>query len=257
MSWWNGLWLNEAFATFMEMRATDDFRPGWDRWTDFAQSRTAAFDTDALSTTRPIEYEVISPADADGMFDILTYEKGAAVVRMLEQYLGEDQFRAGIQRYMRQHQFGNADTTDLWDALEAETGEPVRRIMDSWIFQGGFPLISVAQKAAAVSLGQERMGYAGGDDADEQSWVVPLHYRWQPAGADEPRSERLLLDGDATTSLTLDAAPEWTVLNAGATGFVRVAYDSDHLMDLADLGEAMLTPSERYALIDDAWASVL
>jgi len=257
MSWWNGLWLNEAFATFMEMRATDDFRPSWDRWTDFAQSRTAAFDTDALANTRPIEYEVISPADADGMFDILTYEKGAAVVRMLEQYLGEDRFRSGIQRYMREHQYGNADTTDLWDALEAETGEPVRRIMDSWIFQGGFPLISVDRRPSVVAIGQERMSYAGADDAEEQSWVVPLHYRWQPAGADGPRSERLLLDGDGQATVTLDAEPAWTIVNAGATGFVRVAYGTDHLMDLADLDESMLTPSERYALVDDAWASVL
>ncbi|MEZ5341935.1 MAG: M1 family metallopeptidase [Acidimicrobiales bacterium] len=139
MKWWNGLWLNEAFATFMEMRCTDAFRPEWHRWVDFSLSRTAAFKTDALSTTRPIEFDVVSPEDAEGMFDILTYEKGAAVVRMLEQHLGEDRFRAGIRRYIREHAYANAETTDLWDAIEAETGEPVRRIMDSWIFQGGFP----------------------------------------------------------------------------------------------------------------------
>jgi puromycin-sensitive aminopeptidase len=97
MSWWNGIWLNEAFATFAEMKATDAFRPQWDRWTSFGLSRTAAFDVDSLESTRPIEFEVVSPADAEGMFDILTYEKGAAVVRMLEQYLGEDRFRDGIR----------------------------------------------------------------------------------------------------------------------------------------------------------------
>ncbi|MCL4146285.1 UNVERIFIED_CONTAM: hypothetical protein GTU68_059266, partial [Idotea baltica] len=156
MKWWNGLWLNEAFATFMEMRCTDAFRPSWHRWTDFGLSRTAAFDTDSLASTRPIEYEVVSPADADGMFDILTYEKGAAVVRMLEQYLGEDRFRAGIRRYMVKHQFGNAETTDLWDALEEETGEPVRRIMDSWIFQGGYPLVTLSAGRSGLSLSQSR-----------------------------------------------------------------------------------------------------
>ena len=257
MSWWNGLWLNEAFATFMEMRATDAFRPEWDRWVDFAQSRTAAFDTDALSATRPIEYEVISPADADGMFDILTYEKGAAVVRMLEQYLGEERFRSGIQRYMRQHQFGNADTTDLWDALEAETGEPVRRIMDSWIFQGGFPLVSLDLQGNTAQLSQERMCYAGGDEVVDQQWVVPLRYRWSAAGDDEARADRLLLDGDEPTAVTLPAEPEWLVLNAESTGFVRVAYPADQLMDLAHLDEGALGPAERYALVDDAWASVL
>ena len=194
MKWWNGLWLNEAFATFMEMRATDAFNPGWDRWTDFALARTEAFETDALSTTRPIEYEVASPTDADGMFDILTYEKGAAVVRMLEQYLGEDRFRDGIRRYMRTHQYGNAETTDLWDAIEEETGEPVRRIMDSWIFQGGFPLVSVDVSGGRVSLRQQRMGCAGGGDVADQTWSIPLRYRWLPAGAEEPREDRVLLE---------------------------------------------------------------
>ena len=113
MNWWNGLWLNEAFATFMEMRCTDAFRPEWQRWVDFSISRSAAFDTDSLASTRPIEFEVVSPDDAEGMFDVLTYEKGAAVVRMLEQYLGEENFRAGIRRYMRENEYGNAETTDL------------------------------------------------------------------------------------------------------------------------------------------------
>ncbi|MEM9561858.1 MAG: M1 family metallopeptidase [Actinomycetota bacterium] len=257
MSWWNGLWLNEAFATFMEMLATDAFRPEWDRWTDFALSRTAAFDTDALSTTRPIEYEVVSPADAEGMFDILTYEKGAAVVRMLEQYLGPDRFRDGIQQYMRQHQFSNADTTDLWDALEAETGEPVRRIMDSWIFQGGFPLLSLDLADGKPTLSQQPMAYAGAGDSTERSWVVPLRYRWQAEGAEEPTAERVLIDDPTPSALPLDHTPEWLVLNAESASFVRIAYPADHLMDLAHLDQGTLGAAERYALVDDAWASVL
>ncbi len=171
MKWWNGIWLNEAFATFMEMHATDAFRPDWERWANFGLARTAAFDTDALRSTRPIEFPVVSPTDAEGMFDILTYEKGAAVVRMLEQYLGKDEFRAGIRHYLRDHAYGNTETTDLWDALEEATGEPVRRIMDSWIFQGGFPLVTVdlVDEGGTLRLSQERFGYAGdlgeGDDA--------------------------------------------------------------------------------------------
>ena len=100
MKWWNGIWLNEAFATFMEMKCTDAFRPEWERWVSFGLSRTAAFDVDSLRSTRPIEFEVVSPDDAEGMFDVLTYEKGAAVLRMLEQYLGEDVFRDGIRHYL-------------------------------------------------------------------------------------------------------------------------------------------------------------
>jgi len=264
MKWWNGLWLNEAFATFMEMRCTDAYRPEWNRWTNFGLSRTAAFSTDSLSTTRPIEYEVVSPADAEGMFDVLTYEKGAAVVRMLEQYLGEDRFRAGIRRYMRKHQFGNADTPDLWDALEEETGEPVREIMDSWIYQGGYPQILASRRAdGTMSLSQRRMTFAGTDDADEQTWSIPLRYRLLPpdvdaaigAPADVPPTQRVLL-GDTPTTLP-DSAGVPVVVNATGSSFVRVAYGPDDLDTLAGLAIEHLSPVERYALVDDAWAAVL
>ncbi len=257
MKWWNGLWLNEAFATFMEMRCTDAFRPAWQRWVDFGLSRSAAFDTDALASTRPIEFEVNSPADAEGMFDILTYEKGAAVVRMLEQYLGEDRFRAGIRRYMREHQFGNAETTDLWDAIEAETNEPVRRIMDSWIFQGGFPLVSVSLSAdrRQATFSQDRFGYDGGDDAPEQEWAIPFRYRWKPVGG-EPVTDRLLIEaGSATVDLPAEA--EWVIGNAEGASFVRTVYASEATEELAEHAQEIMLPVERYALVDDAWATVL
>ena len=96
MDWWNGIWLKEAFATFMQVAATDAFRPQWRRWDGFCVERGAAFETDSLASTRPIEFEVISPQDAEAMYDVLTYEKGAAVVRMLEQFLGSEQFRNGV-----------------------------------------------------------------------------------------------------------------------------------------------------------------
>ncbi len=257
MKWWNGLWLNEAFATFMEMRCTDAFRPAWQRWVDFGLSRSAAFDTDALASTRPIEFEVNSPADAEGMFDILTYEKGAAVVRMLEQHLGEDRFRAGIRRYMQEHQYGNAETTDLWDAIEAESGEPVRRIMDSWIFQGGFPLVSVTlstDRRQAI-FSQDRFGYEGGDDAPEQEWAIPFRYRWKPVGG-VPVTERVLIESGSVT-VDLAAEAEWVIGNAEGASFVRTAYASDATEALAEFAQEMMLPVERYALIDDAWATVL
>src|SRR6185436_11972303 len=113
------------------------------RWEQFSVERTAAFEVDALASTRPVEYEVRSPADADGMFDVLTYQKGGALLRMLEQYLGEERFRDGIRQYLAKHSYGSTETSDLWDALEAATGDPVRRIMDTWIWQGGYPLVTV------------------------------------------------------------------------------------------------------------------
>ena len=141
MKWWNGIWLNEAFATFMEHAGVDAFEPEWRTWDDFALGRAMALDIDALSNTRPVEYEVRTPEDADGMFDILTYQKGGSVVRMLERWLGDDAFRRGVRHYLDIHRYGNTETTDLWDALEHETDKPARRIMDTWIFQPGFPVI--------------------------------------------------------------------------------------------------------------------
>jgi puromycin-sensitive aminopeptidase len=263
MKWWNGIWLNEAFATFMEMTCTDAFRPDWQRWVDFGLSRSAAFDTDALVATRPIEYPVVSPADADGMFDVLTYEKGASVVRMLEQHVGPDRFRDGIRRYMARHQYGNTETSDLWDALEAETGEPVRRIAESWIFQGGFPEVSVeagGDGASTLRLMQRRFRYAGDDGADgtggtgaDRPWSVPVAVE---SGGDAVATvDRLLLDGEPL-QIDRPAGTSWVNANAGAHGFYRVHYTDPLRAALLDhLGE--LTPLERYTLVDDAWASVL
>src|SRR5919109_3420077 len=114
MKWWNGLWLNEAFATFMEMLAVDAWKPEWQRWTTFGVSRSAALAVDGLRSTRPVEYPVTAPADAEAMFDVLTYEKGASVLRMLEQYVGPEVFRAGVRAYLDRHAYGNTRTEDLW-----------------------------------------------------------------------------------------------------------------------------------------------
>ena len=118
MKWWNGIWLNEAFATFMEVAAVEDYRPDWQRWTAFSLERSVAFEADSLDNTRPVEFEVRSPADCDAMFDVLTYQKGGSLLRMLEQYLGTSRFREGIRLYLRTHSYGNTETGDLWDAIE-------------------------------------------------------------------------------------------------------------------------------------------
>ncbi len=252
MRWWNGIWLNEAFATFMEMATTDAFRPDWQRWTGFGIARSEALDTDALHSTRPIEFEVVSPADAEGMFDVLTYEKGAAVVRMLEQYLGEERFQAGIRRYLAAHQYGNTETTDLWDAIEAATGEPTRRIMDSWIFQGGHPVVAVALDGDRLVLTQERSTYLPG--AEPARWAVPVLVAW--ADADGEHRDRVLLD-DEQAVVELGARPDWVAVNRGGSGFYRVRYDPTLRAALAERAQEVLDPLERYQLVDDLWAGVL
>jgi len=267
MKWWNGIWLNEAFATFMEMHATDAFRPQWDRWTTFGLSRTAAFDTDSLTSTRPIEYPVISPADAEGMFDILTYEKGAAVVRMLEQYLGEAQFQSGIRQYLTHHAFGNTETTDLWDAIESATGEPVRRIMDSWIFQGGYPVLSIetVNDGRTLRISQHRFGYAGdlGDGEstipthdDAALWIVPLIFSQRSAIDGVITFEKVLLD-QRSIDIELVEPATWVLANTEGTGFYRAKYAPDLRSALIAHAQTELSAIERYGLVDDIWASVL
>jgi puromycin-sensitive aminopeptidase len=256
MKWWNGIWLNEAFATFMELKVTDAFRPEWERWVSFGLARSTAFDTDALQTTRPIEYPVVSPADAEGMFDVLTYEKGAAVVRMLEQYLGEEEFRAGIRKYMANNQYGNTETTDLWDAIEEASGEPVRRIMDSWIFQGGHPIVSVEARddGRVLHFSQEKFQYLR-DELDATRWAVPLQLRYALQSG-EVHTTTALLDDD-TLDLPLPEPVAWVVANAQGHGFYRVRASVPLRRALVSQAQTVLSDVERYGLVDDTWASVL
>jgi puromycin-sensitive aminopeptidase len=259
MSWWNGIWLNEAFATFMEMLAVDDWKPEWKRWTSFGVSRAAAFAVDGLWSTRPIEFEVRAPRDADAMFDVLTYEKGASVLRMLEQYLGADVFRAGVREYLRAHAYANADTGDLWSALGRASGAAIPAIMDGWIFKPGFPLVSVTREGAELVLTQQRFTYlpepppwttAAG--AADQRWQVPVQLRLAAAGS--ARSQRVLLDG-AQTRIPLPGDFEWALVNESGHGFYRVRYTPDLLERLLRRVPGGLEPIERFNLVGDAWAA--
>ena len=261
MRWWNGIWLNEAFATFMEIAACDAYRPDWERWTSFGLERSAAFEVDSLASTRPVEFEVRSPTDAEGMFDVLTYQKGGALLRMLEQYLSPEEFRRGVNHYLETHSYSNTETNDLWDAIESTSGRPVRTMMDSWIWQPGYPLVSATLDAggddAAVVLTQERFSFAsdadadGDGDGDPTVWVVPVHVR----------------NGSETTTVVLDDAgplrvpladPDGpVVVNAGGHGYFRVRYGETLRDRLSGDALAELDTLERYSLVDDAWAAAL
>lgn len=255
MKWWNGIWLNEAFATFMEMLAVDAWKPHWRRWESFALSRGSAMAIDGLSSTRSIEYPVRTAEDARAMFDVLTYEKGAAVLRMLEQYLGGEEFRKGISLYLRRHEYGNTETGDLWDALQESSREPVRRLMDSWIFQPGFPIVEVARTAdgKGLRLSQRRFFYLPQSDTKPQLWHIPVMVRVRTA--DGAVNHKLLMDG-AEAKLDAGQPISWALVNEGGHGFYRVRYAPELLAELTrSLGE--LRPTERFGLMSDSWAATV
>ncbi|MGA7272149.1 MAG: M1 family metallopeptidase [Acidimicrobiia bacterium] len=247
MGWWEGVWLNEAFASFMEMKATDARRPEWKRWLNFAAvERPWAFGVDQLASTRPVEFEVNSPAEADEMFDALTYGKGSSVLRMLEQFIGEQAFRDGVGTYLRRHAFGNAITADLWAGLDSTAKWPVAKMMDGWIHQRGFPKLSVESVPGGLRIAQQRY-LAIPDDADQTQWQVPIRLR----GIDESgdRFERTLLLEDEETTVDTGPTP-WVTANAGGHGFYRVHYAPD-LFDALVTNLSDLEAVERYGLLND------
>lgn len=259
MRWWEGIWLNEAFATFMEILCTDHFRPGWHRWDGFVLEREAALSVDGLHSTRPIEYPVGSPEEAEGMFDVLTYEKGASVLRMLEQYLGGEVFRDGVREYLGRHAYANTVTADLWDAIETVSGQPVRAVMDSWILQGGHPVVTLAGR----TLAQEPFRYGpvprGTQSAIGGPWRVPVLMRHLGDPSSDGAATTRILLSDASVDLPRkeDArGGQAVVLNAGGWGVYRVAYGEPELKNMRDkLGQ--LGALERANLFYDTWAQVL
>jgi puromycin-sensitive aminopeptidase len=252
MAWWDDLWLNEAFATWMAYRVVDDWKPDWRMWQGFEHDRAGALALDALANTHPIYAPVRSVAEATENFDLITYEKGAAVVRMLEHYLGADTFRAGVRRYMERHREGNTVAADLWRALEEASGKDVARIAKAWITQPGFPLVTIdATAKGGVTVRQERFFADPKIPAGKRRsrWPVPLVAKL-PGGT----LARSLAD---KPSQTLDVAgkPAWLFGNASAGGFYRVLHDSTtRAALLANLDE--LSAVERLALAGDQWALV-
>ena len=243
MAWWEGIWLNEAFATYMSFVCCDAFRPEWKMWVRFSLQRETGLMIDALHTTRAIEFEVKSPGQAAEMADFITYQKGASVLRMLEQYLGEAVYRDGIRRYLATHAYANTVTSDLWAALEAASGEPVGEIMNTWILQGGHPVVTVGDE----TLSQRPFMFAPpeGRSAIGSDWIVPVLAR----SLDDGRTSRTLLSGREGALPVSQPA----FVNAGGAGTYRTSYEPTQLTGVAArLPE--LSEVERTVLLGDTWA---
>jgi len=253
MSWWNGLWLNEAFATFMEMLAVDAWKPEWKRWDTFSVARAAALSVDGLWSTRPIEYPVHAPKDADAMFDILTYEKGASVLRMLEQHIGPIVFRDGVRAYLHRHAYGNADTKDLWIDLGTVARQPVTELMNGWIFQPGFPLVTAEIRGQTLQLSQQRFTYLK-QASSEEMWHIPIQIRLTIG---ERTEQRQLLLTEQETAVPLPDGVTTLLVNEGGYGFYRVHHRGALLQQLLDQDPDCLAPIERFNLASDAWATTV
>ncbi len=254
MAWWNDLWLNEAFATWMAFTIVDQWRPDWKLWLDFEHHRSAALGLDALDHTHPIYVEVRTPADATQNFDLITYEKGASVVRMIERYLGAEAFRAGVRLYIRRHREANAVASDLWNALAEAAGEPVEPVVRAWIERPGFPLLAVRRtpRGDALELRQERFFARPGRRAAAR-WPVPWVARIGEATGGVRLERRLLRR--ARERIELGGAARFVHANADEGGFFRPHHDARELAALAGaLPE--LTAVERMGLVSHQWALV-
>jgi puromycin-sensitive aminopeptidase len=259
MAWWDDLWLNEAFATWMAFTVVDAWQPQWQMWLDFEHHRAAAFSLDSLRNTHPIYAEVKTPADATENFDAITYEKGASVVRMIERWLGATTFREGVRRYIRRHREGNARARDLWEALEEASGRPVAPVVRSWIERPGFPIVSAERQdgpkgGASLEVRQERFYSSPLSAPDaEPPWPVPLVVRVHPSRG-RPRILRELFRA-ARGHLELGGDVQLVYANADEGGFYRVLHDRASFGRILE-ERRRLAPVERVGLVGHQWAAL-
>jgi puromycin-sensitive aminopeptidase len=256
MRWWTDLWLNESFAAFVGEKATATLNPEWRYWRDFVADNTNAFNLDALASTHPISYEAKSAEEASQRFDAISYTKGAAVLRMIEGYLGEDAFREGVRIYLRRHAEANASADDFWRALDEASGQDVTAIANAWIKEPGHPVVHIAAKqvdgALELELTQARYFSDPSAKTTGQVWPVPMVLKY--GTADGLREHRFVLRRQRDT-LRLEGA-SWFFPNSGGRGFYRFAFASALEGDLVDQGIPHLSAEERLALLDDLWALV-
>ncbi len=251
MAWWEGAWLNEAFASFMELKATDAMRPEWKRWLAFANLEVPwAMGTDQLASTRPIEFEVNAPEEVDQMFDSITYGKGSAVLHMIDEFIGVESFRRGVGNYLRRHAYANTVTGDLWEGLDSASDWPVSEVMNTWVYQRGFPQIEIRASDDGIRLSQRRYLVIP-DETDTTIWKVPIQLGGSSNG--ETFTSKVLLEDDEIV-VPVDGL-DWVVGNGGGYGFYRTSYSDDLFARLLDhIGD--LDDIERYTLVSDTLAFV-
>jgi aminopeptidase N len=255
MEWWDDLWLNEGFASWMETKVTDHFHPEWRMWLQSEAARQRAMRQDARKTTHPIVQPVLNVEQAGQAFDSITYSKGQAVIRMLEGYVGEAAFREGVRSYMREYAYDNTETADFWSKLEAATaGKPVSEVARDFTEQPGVPLISAGTGACSADGGTLLTLNQGRFGVDEESrhpliWHTPVA---AVAVGSETAAAKLLVTGSDAAALTLPVCAP-VKINAGQTAYFRSAYSQSDFEALADRFNA-LDAADQLGLLYDTVA---
>jgi aminopeptidase N len=252
MAWWDNLWLNEGFASWMENKATDHFNPDWEMWLAAGLEKSGVMSQDARKTTHAVQSAVNNESEADDSFDNITYIKGQAFLQMLENYLGEAQFRKGIHRYLAAHEYSNTTTADLWSALEKSSGKPVAALSAGWTEQPGLPVVIVKSDCTGgrqiVTLTQKRFT-VGDPDAQSLSWTIPVAW----FNTARPASARHTLLQNTPVTITLPDCSDAIKLNAGDFGYYRVSYEPAWYRKVKIAG---LPPTDQLGLLSDTWAMV-
>ncbi len=249
MEWWNNIWLNEGFATWMSYKPIAAMHPDWDVDQQAIADTDGSLDLDSRATTRAIRARADTPAEINQMFDGITYGKAAAVLLMVENYVGKETFRQGVHKYLAAHLYANATAEDFWGAQTAVSHKPVDKIMESLVVQPGAPILTFgAPSSGSVNVEQRRFFLSPSSKPNPaQKWTLPVCFK----AAENGRSCDVLTPTGTQLKVPTDSI---FYPDAGGTGYYRSAYAPETFKNLAEHAETSLTPSERIRLVGDRWA---
>lgn len=249
MKWWNDLWLNESFATFMATKFVDKFYPEWDLWNQFVDdAMNNAMALDSLKNTHPIDVKVNSTSEIREIFDAISYDKGGCVLRMLEHYVGESNFQKGLKKYLASFKYKNAEGKDLWDAIGKISKMPVRSMVQTWLKQPGFPVVEIEKQDSTLHLKQRRYVLESDKKSNKGLWFIPLS-----VGLQNELFQKLFTKKSMSVKLPKDNIG--FVANFGRKGFYRVKYDEGTLIDLKMLIDQKQIPAiDRWAIQNDLFS---
>jgi tricorn protease interacting factor F2/3 len=248
MEWWNDLWLNESFATYMATKFVDKFYPEWDLWNQFVDdAMNVAMGLDSLKTTHPIDVKVNSPSEIREIFDAISYDKGGCVLRMLEDYVGEPNFRKGLMAYLKEFKYKNARGQDLWNAIGKASKMPVSSMVNSWLKQSGFPLVEIRQDNDNLHIQQSRYLLEPDKKSAKGLWEIPISIRFQDKIIKKLlRKKSMVIKSPKSIGF---------VANSGRKGFYRVKYDESILLDQKMLvDQKNIQPIDRWAIQNDLYS---